>query len=142
MSRATTILAPIQAQHRAISDLALSLDQAVTAWQPDRIHSLVVKLRDALDGHVALENHEFYPTLNRLSAANADTERMVKLFDDNMRRIADGLTSFFGRFAEKPELDRASFEREWRSVLRILSQRLRDEEGTLHPLFERLAGNA
>src|SRR5688572_7483245 len=120
MSRANTVLSPIQAQHRALTEMALSLDAAVTRWDVTVVRAQVVKLRDALDAHVALENREFYPTLNKLSVVEPDTERLVKLFDDNMRLIADGLRAFFSRFADKPELDQAAFTKEWKSILSVL----------------------
>lgn len=59
------------------------------------------------------------------------------MFAQNMRLIADGLAGFFDRYATPPS-DLSRFEREWSSMVEVLSQRITAEEQTLHPMFEAL----
>jgi hypothetical protein len=139
-TRSETVLAAIQAQHRALVEISLALDAAVKDWKLEEIRAALPKLRDVLDAHVTFENREFYPVLaERSKAAEPSTATLVKLFDDNMKIVADGVNTFLARFAGKPELDREVFTREWKTAFLVLGKRLHDEEKTLHPLFSKLA---
>jgi hypothetical protein len=135
----TGIIETLETQHGLLRKLAAEIDRALAEGRMDQVAAQVLKMRTALEAHVALENADFYPAMVGMAERQGQPQmlQIVKLFDQNMRVIAEGLTRFFNRFAGKP-FERASFEPEWKALAKVLAQRIEDEESTLHPIHRRL----
>jgi hypothetical protein len=76
-----------------------------------------------------------------LAASHPESKAVVELFQSNMRNIAEGLRSFFERY-EGRSVDLPRFRHEWAGTVRVLAERMQQEEQTLHPLFRRLESKA
>jgi len=134
------IVETLETQHGLLQTVVAEIDHALAANRMDEVAAKLSRMRTALEAHLALENAEFYPAMVGMAELQQQPQmlQIVKLFDQNMRVIADGVIKFFDRYAGKP-IERARFEPEWRSLVCVLSQRIEDEERTLHPIHTRLA---
>ncbi|MFT3712111.1 MAG: hemerythrin domain-containing protein [Archangium sp.] len=136
----TGIIHTLEQQHRALEREVISLEGAFAAKSARGIRASLDKLNTMLTAHFGLEQREFYPAfLARAATADAEAAKLINLFHQNLDRIAEGVLAFFNRW--KGELDAARLSElnaEWKTTLKILNGRLRDEEKVLHPIYVRL----
>ncbi len=134
------VIDTLESQHRALTQLAGEVTQAVKSGDRPKAIEALGRLRALLVAHLQLEEAQFYPELTRLASAsgNEAAATTARLFRDNMQRIAEGVMSFFERYAAQiGELEQ--FTRDLQLNLDVLSRRMGEEERTLHPMLQRLA---
>lgn len=127
----------LEAQHRALERVVSEVNAALNGKDPAGVASGLGKLQSMIHAHLSLENSQFYPAFE--SGGSRKGVEVARMFAQNMRLIADGLGVFFNRYSTPPS-DLARFEREWKSMVDVLANRIAAEEQTLHPMFEALAG--
>lgn len=134
-----SIVDTLETQHRALEQGVAALELALKANQLEQVRAELAKLCALLEAHLHLERTQFYPDFVARAGqgANPALGDIAQLFRANMETIAEGVLGFCRRF-DKGIADRAGFQKEWRTTLRILAQRLSDEETTLHPMYRKL----
>lgn len=135
------IVETLETQHRALEKEASTLHQALTTADLAATRESLDRIATMLAAHVKLEHADFYPAFIKLAdAAGPQKGQVVRLFEENLGRIAEGLTQFFKRWSGPLEASRLEALRtEWRTMLKLLASRLRDEETTLHPIWRSLS---
>jgi hypothetical protein len=133
----TKLLSTLEAQHRALERIAGEVEEALKAGEPGLVADRVRRLRTTLEVHLALEKAQFYPAFETGKAETQASAGVARMFSQNMKLIAEGLTGFFTRYSQAPT-DLVRFEREWRATVGVLSSRISAEEKTLHPMYEAL----
>ncbi|MBL8914106.1 MAG: hemerythrin domain-containing protein [Archangium sp.] len=136
------IIHTLEQQHRALEKEVAMLEGALAAKSARGVRSALDKLEGMLTVHFTLEQKEFYPPfLQRVEQADPEANKLVLLFHQNLERIALGVLAFFRRWNGELEPARLSeLNGEWKTTLKVLSGRLRDEEKVLHPIYVRLFG--
>lgn len=133
-----SIVETVELQHRAVEREVAALEAALQEKAPAALRGSLDRLEVMLTAHVKLEHDELYPAL--LARAEGDAaHETVRLFQENLVRIGEGLLGFFKRW--RGDLDAQRIEAlgaDGAGVLRLLQGRLRDEERVLHPIFRRL----
>ena len=133
----------LETQHRALEVEVATLQQALATEDLTVAQTTLEHLQTMIAAHLQLEHSDFYPRFLKLAEADAPTTaQTVRLFEENLRRIGEGVLGFLDRW--KGTLDRSrldALKTEWASALRLLAGRLRDEERTLHPIWRRLSAN-
>jgi hypothetical protein len=132
------LVTTLEAQHRALERIVGEVDVALASKDPTTIADRLRRLKSTFEVHLALENAQFYPTFQAERARAQASAEVAQMFAQNMKLIGEGLSAFFTRYAAPPQ-DLARFEREWRSTVTVLGNRIAAEEHTLHPMFEALA---
>lgn len=130
-----SVIQTLETQHRAVEKEIVTLEHSLKTSDLPALRASLDRMQTMLAAHFTLEHRDFYPPLLAKVAGDAQTHRTVSLFHENLQRIAEGVTAFFKRW--KAPLTTEALPRlkeEWRTTLKILAARLRDEEGVLHPL--------
>ena len=130
----------LQAQHRVLETISLQLHQEL------REGSLAVMLRglEALrvhfDLHLTFQEERFYPEALQLAEdAGQDCAVVVRLFRAHAHELGEALGNLRERHPHSGTIEHVkAFKDELRAQLQLLSQRLHDEEQTLHPLYDQL----
>jgi hypothetical protein len=134
------IIHTLELQHRALEREVAMLEGALAAKSTKGVRSSLDKLLTMLTAHFGLEQREFYPPfLERVAGADPEAAKLVNLFHQNLERIAEGVLGFFKRWPGELDAARLSeLSAEWKTTLKVLAGRLRDEEKVLHPIYVRL----
>lgn len=134
------IIHTLEQQHRALEREVAMLEGALAAKSARGVRASLDKLLAMLTAHFELEHQQLYPPfLQRVGREDPETSKVVHLFHDNLQRIADGVLAFFKRWSGELDATRLSeLAAEWKTTLKVLAGRLRDEERVLHPLYVRL----
>ena len=131
----------LEKQHRALERMVADVGARLAAGDAPGVAAQLPAFRRAHEAHVELEALKLYPVLLRVAELKQleGELRTARLFSSNLGRIAEATSAFLARWEGKP-LDLAAFGVEWRRTVAALGARLQAEEGTLHPLFDRLVG--
>ncbi len=130
----------LTAQHQQVVHLATQINEAISPQgDTQRLRSLLDALTTGLLAHLALEDKSLYPALIVAAEAAGDANQLalVRSFSENMQRISTGLKGFLQRHSGT-SLDLALFQKEWKDILAVLTQRIQSEERVLYPLHTSL----
>lgn len=131
-----SLVQTLKAQHQAVQQMTVELDEALELGDAAVATALLEKLKAALLSHLELEDRELYPGLLQLAEAQRQDHlaKVAKMFSSNMAFITGGVKRFLAQ--HERVTDTAAFRDEWRGILKVLQQRIHSEECTLYPLFE------
>ena len=91
------------------------------------------KTKSLLLAHLKKEDEQLYPALQTL----VTEKKIADDFQEEMQKISESAADFFQRY-ENPELvDRRQFSLDLGHFLGILNARIRKEEVTLYPKYEK-----
>jgi len=132
-----SLVQTLKAQHEAVQELTVELDEALERGDAAEATALLGKLKTALLAHLELEDQQLYPGLLQLAEAQRQDHlaQVAKMYAANMAFITGGVKRFLAQ--HERVTDTAAFRGEWRGILKVLQQRIHSEECTLYPLFER-----
>lgn len=133
-----TLTDALRQQHRRIEELAAAVTAAVLEHDASRTMTQLLLFRDAVLEHLQLEDTELYPRLLDAVGARSMHGRVVKSYATNMQRITESVKEFLGR--QRAPLQLATFEREWRDVMQMLTSRIQSEERVLYPMYDQRLG--
>ena len=128
----------LREQHKVVLLIVNEIQSAIAASDRPRIQLELKQLERVLSRHLAMEDAELYPGLERMAVENGSDHLAVvaRQFSTNMCRITESLLAFL-RKNDRPIADLALFSREWTHNLSALSGRIASEESTLYPLYEK-----
>jgi hemerythrin superfamily protein len=133
----------LHAQHREVERIAEMLSSSLGEGHPsmNRVQELLADLGRSLTAHLSVEDAELYPALVARAREHnrPELERIALQFSENMGRITQGLLAFLGKYSRPTDAHLPSLRHEWRDVRHLLADRIRSEEATLYPLFEKLS---
>lgn len=138
------LVATLTAHHRAVEGLVGRIDSQIAAAQFVEASATLNGMRDALLGHLAMEDGQLYPQLVAAAerTGQAGLATVARTFATNMASISTGLIAFFTRYPDGASLQRPTFAREWKSICAVLGDRIQQEESTLYPLHAKLMSGA
>lgn len=102
------------------------------------IARLIISMSSIIKLHLAVEDQILYPALR--SGNNATLARMGQKFQDEMGAIAAAYMVFAGRWnqAAKVAVDPEGFRSDANTVLKLLHERMRQENTVFYPAIEAL----
>ena len=111
---------------------------AIEREERAQIETELKKLKTVLLAHLALEDAELYPGLERLGveSGSVNLTLVARQFASNMSRSSEALLSFLRKY-DKPIVDLDSFRQDWAKIHSVLSGRIASEEASLYPLYEK-----
>jgi hemerythrin-like domain-containing protein len=134
----SSLIETLTKQHKIVLELAAELEGALEATDVARANALLTQLREALLAHLELEDRQLYPELERAASTleSPSMQEVARGFSSNMARISEALIAFLRRYEGKA-WDVARFWSDWRAIADVLKARIRAEEQTLYPLYQR-----
>ncbi len=137
------ILETLERQHQALTAQAGALVAALGEADETALQEPLKRLRTMLEAHFALEETRFYPELVRLTDERGtdDSRQLARLFQSNMKNIAEGVSAFFRRYDGKPK-PLAEFGPQVATTLEVLARRMKEEERSLHAMVRKLLASA
>jgi hypothetical protein len=134
----SSLVETLKAEHAAVLLMVGQLQIELNATELDKVSQTLTRLKVALLAHLAREDAELYPGLVEMAekAGDASMARGARAFQDNMKRISEGLVAFLGKYEGK-KFDVVAFNRDWKSIVEVLGARITAEETTLYPMYER-----
>jgi hypothetical protein len=133
-----TLIATLRAQHAAVLTLVQDIEACIEKGDTKQLHVQLKALGGALTAHLALEDAQLYPGLEKLAATKGseNLRTVASQFSINMGRISQSLLSFLRKY-DAAVTDLTSFRRDWSQVKAALASRISAEETSLYPLFEK-----
>lgn len=133
-----TLTETLKQQHLAVVELVKLIQGAVERDDRALIETDLKQLKTALLAHLALEDAELYPGLERLGveSGSVNLTLVARQFASNMSRITEALLSFLDKY-DGPILDLVGFKQDWSKIVSVLSARIASEEASLYPLYEK-----
>lgn len=121
------------------------LQQALAGIRPRQFRtdeglSRLGRVRDLLRTHIAEEQRELYPPLVQAARGDERLAGQLQRMSDDLR-IVNGLAEDFFKKYEGGEPKLVEFATDHGALLTILKIRLKREEETLFPLFDRISQN-
>ena len=134
-----SLIERLSEQHRQVETLVAGVTEALAHNRLARSRELLISIRSALLGHLALEDLELYPALIVAAqrAGLREEEQLARTFATNMERISQQLKEFFARHTSH-HADSAALKHEFPSMLKALAARIQSEETMLYPLYTKL----
>lgn len=131
------LVAELKADHAALLKLFGQIQAAHAAGQLPETAGLLEKFRSLLIGHLLKENVRFYIYLEHALAGDASSNALVHQFRQEMDAIGKAALAFLEKYrhiAANPALA-GSFAADLGAIGKVLVERVRNEEGTLYPLY-------
>lgn len=133
----------LRAQHRVIIVLASNLGGVAgdlkTRDDAHDARTLILEIDGLLKTHLGVEDDQMYPML--MDAPCAETRRLGATAFGDMGGIAGLWNAYRDRWSAEAMLsDVRRFREATRGVLQALSVRIQQENDTLYPALEKLAG--
>lgn len=100
----------------------------------------LMSAKTLLLAHLKKEDDKLYPALRTAAAADADLKRTLDALGKEMVDLAAAAMQFFERWANGGSS--LEFAREFGKLVAALLARIRKEESTLYPAYERLESGA
>jgi regulator of sigma D len=138
------LIATLKKQHALVLQIIGRINQADTAHNYAVISAELQAFKAALLAHLKLEDVQLYPGMLQLGkqSGKSGLADLAKTFQINMENTSKMLVKFLSRFEKVDVQNGASFTIEWRSILAVLSARVKAEESTLYVQFERALAEA
>lgn len=118
-------------QHDALRRIAGAMEEELARRNGAGVQDLLSQFTRVLRAHLDLEDKHLYPRF--AARGDDDTGRIAGTFAKNMAFVSAALKAFLDRY-EGGELDLDDFAVNWPIVLRMLTERMENEEATLYPL--------
>jgi hypothetical protein len=133
-----TLIATLRAQHAAVLTLVQQIEDSIEKGDAKQVHATLKTLGVALTTHLALEDEQLYPGLEKMAATKGseNLRTVASQFSINMGRISQSLLSFLRKY-DASVSDLVVFRRDWAQVKAALASRISAEEKSLYPLFEK-----
>ncbi len=118
------------------------LQQALAGIRPRQFrtgegHQRINRVRDLFRSHVREEENRLYPALRKAAREDRDLTGRLRRWGDDLKIVTSLAEDFFQKYEKgKPQL--IEFATDHGAFLTILRIRLKREEETLFPLYDRL----
>jgi hypothetical protein len=132
------LIETLQQQHLALQQQLDGITLAIQQKELAGINQKLTTFNTMLSEHLALEDAELYPGLERLASQAGDTSllRVANAFASSMSHISDGLRMFLNRYKREVQPnDLESFSRDWQTIMGLLKSRITSEEKALYPAY-------
>ena len=96
---------------------------------------LLKSAKSALIAHIGKEDADLYPVLKKAAETDPNVRAMVQLFTTGMDEISKATLDFFAKYESGG--GGMEFAKDFGSLIFTLATRIRKEEETLYPLFEK-----
>lgn len=126
-----SLIEDLRGQHEALKRLLLMFEQ-----RPDREEQqkLLAAAKRKLTEHLELEDAKLYPFLREQARHDPELARMLKMFDDDMKRVSALVQSFFVRYEDGWDND-YEFLMDLAELKARLAHRIEIEERHLYPEY-------
>lgn len=124
-----SLIERLTAEHNALRD-ALQKINELRISQPEG-RELLFKTKSLLLAHLALEDQELYPALDRL----AENKVLASSFHQEMQDISGSVLQFFKKYDDGIK-DGIEFARDFGQIRAMLVQRMIREETRLYPAYK------
>ena len=133
------LIESLKAQHVAVQAIVLRMNAAIERGDLASVQRELTSLKTGLLAHLAQEDAELYPSLDKAigQRSNQNLTVLVRSFSTNIGQISEALSRFLEKYEGKT-LPLDLFSKEWTHISRVLASRIRSEEETLYPLFQKL----
>lgn len=128
-----SLIERLTAEHNALRD-ALQKINELRVSQPEG-RELIFKTKSMLLAHLALEDKELYPALDRL----AESKVLSSSFHQEMQDISVSVLAFFKKY-DQGIADGIEFARDFGQIRAMLVQRMIREETRLYPAYKSVSG--
>lgn len=122
---------------KCISDLR-ELSRSGVGDNAEKISQLIISMSSMIRLHLAVEDNTLYPALK--ASSNSSLARMGERFQDEMGSIASAYLSFARRWNTAANLreNPDEFRADANNVLKLLFDRMRQEDTEFYPAIEAL----
>lgn len=122
---------------KCISDLR-ELSRSGVGDNAEKISQLIISMSSMIRLHLAVEDNALYPALK--TSSNSSLARMGERFQDEMGSIASAYLSFARRWNTAANLRQNpdEFRADANNVLKLLFDRMRQEDTEFYPAIEAL----
>jgi len=96
----------------------------------------LMNVKGTLLGHLKKEDVRLYPSLHEAAKTNAELKSLLDRFAKDMEEVSRSALAFFDKYAQGG--DPIEFGRDYGKLSVTLNNRMRREETTLYPEFEKL----
>ncbi len=123
----------------------IELQQALAGIRPRQFRTeegrdRINRVRTLFHSHIETEHKELYPVLKRAARQDQKLAARLKQMNDDLKIVTDLAEGFFAKYENgQPRL--IEFATDHGALVTILKIRLRREEETLFPEYERLSNN-
>lgn len=93
--------------------------------------------KTALLAHLKLEDVALYSVLNKQAEKDARLKSTLEMFASDMQAISEFALNFFEKYKTEAT-DSGEFTRDFEKLCSSLATRIRKEERTLHPEYDRI----
>lgn len=101
-------------------------------------HRILIAAKVKLLAHLKKEDLQLYPVLNKEAVNDAALKRSVEFYAKDMQEITAEAVAFFDKYSPADAAIDIEFARAFGKLYSILSRRLRSEESTLYPAYEKV----
>ncbi|BCG46934.1 Hemerythrin domain protein [Citrifermentans bremense] len=101
-------------------------------------HKILIAAKGKLLAHLKKEDIQLYPVLNKAAVNDATLKRSVDFYAKDMQEITADAIAFFDKYSPADAAIDIEFARAFGRLYSILARRLRSEESTLYPAYEKL----
>ena len=102
-----------------------------TPESKNKLHSI----KEGLIAHLKKEDERLYPRLREVAARDAVVEKTLVTFAKDMEGITKSAMDFFEKYSH--ESNNLDFFKDVGRLFAALADRIRKEEGSLYPLFDK-----
>lgn len=127
----------LKKEHSAVKDLIEKI-RKMEIGSPEQIESLK-KIKDALLAHLKKEDEHLYPVLKKKMAEDKRLASTVEWFINDMDKVSKEALDFFEKYTKEGS-DLSSFPADFGKFVALLSDRIRKEETTLYPAYDKVVG--
>ena len=99
---------------------------------------LLTTAKNALLAHLEKEGRDLYPMLNKEAETNGGLAGILKVLTQDMDKLAPVAMAFFDKYTGA-DCDDTNFAQDISEVIFALKTRIRREEQTLYPEYDKIA---
>lgn len=131
----------LRRQHEKLLAKAGEIDalasRAASPAVAQEIRNHLSQLIGTLMVHLAAEDQSLYPEL--LKSADKETREVARRFSAEMGGVGNAVAEFNRKFTASQIGSSASFAQEWKSLLKVLADRIARENTELYPLADAMS---
>lgn len=123
-------------EHARIEEMfARARDTGITNSEA---HQILIAAQEELIAHLQKEDEKLYPVLKRAATVDPLLRQTLEYYARDLEAITSDAVAFFQRYSTEDAANDIEFAKAFGHLYSAISRRIRNEEKTLYPAYEKM----